>query len=50
MPTDLMFYEKTTGYGEFYTTNGGGGINFLRGHDDWRRTLKSWRAESIRSS
>lgn len=35
MITDLLFYEASGGLGEFYTT-GGGSINLLRQHTDWR--------------
>ena len=35
----LLFYEQSTGYGEFYGTDGNGGIQFLQGHSGWR---SSW--------
>jgi hypothetical protein len=35
----LLFYEQSTGYVEFYETDGQGGMNFLRSHSDWP---KSW--------
>jgi hypothetical protein len=34
----LLFYDPTTGQGEFYTTDGIGGIKLLKKHDGWRRT------------
>src|SRR5215217_3909863 len=40
-PEDLMFYEPPTGQGEFWSTNGQGGIALLgETHTDWRTT---WR-------
>ncbi|MBA3830699.1 MAG: hypothetical protein H0X34_02155 [Chthoniobacterales bacterium] len=32
----LLFYEQSTGYAEFYETNGSGQIEFLQGHTGWR--------------
>jgi hypothetical protein len=37
--TDLLFYERDTGYAEFHTTDGQGNPSVLRTHDYWR---KSW--------
>jgi predicted Zn-dependent protease len=37
--TDLLFYDPTTGQGEFYTTDGNGNISRLGNtHQSWRRT------------
>jgi hypothetical protein len=36
--TDLLFYDQGAGYGEFYTTDGSGGIRFLRAQPGWRTT------------
>jgi hypothetical protein len=33
----LLFYEPSTGTGEFYRTDGQGGIQLLRQHTGWRR-------------
>jgi hypothetical protein len=33
----LLFYDPTVGEGEFYTTNGRGGIGRTRLHVGWRR-------------
>lgn len=32
----LLFYSQSQGYGEFYETNGFGGIAFLQSHSNWR--------------
>jgi hypothetical protein len=32
----LLFYSQSQGYGEFYETNGFGGIAFLQSHSGWR--------------
>jgi hypothetical protein len=37
--TDLLFYDRSVGVGEFYTTNGSGNINILQTQDGWR---SSW--------
>jgi hypothetical protein len=37
---DLLFYDSKTGLGEFYATDGQGGIDLLRRHVGWRT---SWR-------
>jgi hypothetical protein len=37
-PTDLLFYERPTGQGEFYATSGGGISLLGETHTDWRRT------------
>ena len=39
MLTDLLFYEATSRTGEFYATDGLGGISLLRQHTGWR---SSW--------
>ncbi|MDX5418012.1 MAG: fibronectin type III domain-containing protein, partial [Hymenobacteraceae bacterium] len=36
--TDLLFYDAGAGTGEFYTTNGQGGINQIRQFTNWRRS------------
>jgi hypothetical protein len=33
----LVFYEPSTGTGEFYSTDGQGGISLLRQYTTWRR-------------
>lgn len=37
--TDLLFYDRETGVGEIYATDGAGGLNFLKRYTNWR---KSW--------
>jgi hypothetical protein len=37
--TDLLFYDAGAGTGEFYTTDGQGGITQLSQHTNWR---SSW--------
>jgi hypothetical protein len=34
--TDLLFYERASGHGEFYKTDGKGGIAQLKVYDGWR--------------
>ena len=34
----LVFYERATGTGAFYSTDGNGGITLLAEHTDWRTT------------
>jgi hypothetical protein len=34
--SDLLFYEQSQGYAEFYQTDGVGGITPLQTHSDWR--------------
>jgi len=34
--TDLLFYDPTTGTGEFYRVNGTGGITLMQQHTGWR--------------
>lgn len=34
----LLFYEQSTGVAEFYSTDGGGGINLLMHHEGWRQS------------
>jgi hypothetical protein len=36
--TDLLFYDRSAGYGEFYATDGSGGITLLRAQPAWRTT------------
>ena len=36
--TDLLFYEGPTGTGEFYATDGQGGMSLLQTHTGWRET------------
>lgn len=38
--TDLLFYDATTGEGEFYTTDGSGNISDLKKLSGWRKTWK----------
>jgi hypothetical protein len=38
--TDLLFYEQSTGTGEFYTTDGAGNISLLKNHTGWRQSWK----------
>ena len=33
-----MFYDPAAGVGEFYSTDGQGGISLLRTTDNWRHT------------
>jgi hypothetical protein len=37
---DLLFYDKGAGSGEFYKTDGNGGMTLFSEHDNWRNT---WR-------
>jgi N,N-dimethylformamidase beta subunit-like, C-terminal len=34
----LLFYEQSTGYAEFYETNGLGQLKLLRSHEGWRQS------------
>ena len=36
--TDLLFYDRTAGEGVFYSTDGAGGLGFLKKYDNWRKT------------
>jgi len=36
--TDLLFYEASTGTGEFYASDGQGGISLLQTHTGWRNS------------
>ena len=36
--TDLLFYDRETGTGEFTTTNGNGGIQGISAYTNWRTT------------
>jgi hypothetical protein len=36
--TDLLFYDPSSGTGEFYTTDGSGGMTLLQAHTNWRTT------------
>lgn len=36
--TDLLLYDRMHGTGEFYATDGSGGLRFLKRYDNWRRT------------
>jgi hypothetical protein len=33
--SSLLFYERGTGYAEFYDTDGQGGISFFQSHSNW---------------
>ena len=39
--TDLLFYDAAQGGGEFYTTDGHGGVQRLEGGTGWRKTWSS---------
>jgi hypothetical protein len=44
---DLLFYDREAGEAEFCVTDGVGGVELLRRHDNWRST---WDAlSSLRS-
>lgn len=36
--TDLLFYQASTGVGEFYSVDGVGGLSLLRGYTGWRNS------------
>ena len=42
--SDLLFYSLSEGTGEFYSTDGSGGMNLLSTHTDWRTTWTMIRA------
>ena len=36
--SDLLFYDPTTGQGEFYSTDGAGNADLLKNYRNWRTT------------
>ena len=36
--TDLLFYDRNAGQGEFYTSDDAGGITLLKAQPGWRNT------------
>jgi hypothetical protein len=36
--SDLLFYDRAAGVGEYYRNNGGANLSQLRVHDNWRKT------------
>jgi hypothetical protein len=36
--TDLLFYDRSAGVGEFFALDGSGGMTLLRRYENWRKT------------